>query len=374
MKYSSTNKPTVCMMTQSTCYKGTTIGKPVGILWHDTGAGNPYISRYVQPSDNDPNKDKLLAMLGKNKYGNDWNHITHQAGLNYWVGKLADGTVTTVQTLPDNYRPWGCGSGTKGSCNGSPSVQNSPFWIQFEICDDGYKDATYFAKAYKEACELTAYLCKLHGINPNGTVNYNGVTVPTILCHWDSYNLKLGSGHYDIYGWFNKFNKNMTTVRADVTALMNAATSPVGGGSGSSTTFKVGDIVKIVGTKYYSGANVPSWVKAKKWIVHSVNGDRVVVNKSEDGSAAIMSPFKASDLELATATTVQVIEVGDLVKITGKKYYSGATIPSWVLNQNWYVYSAPSGSNRIVINKSENGKSAIMSPMNRSDLAIVKKH
>jgi hypothetical protein len=34
---------------------------------------------------------------------------------------------------------------------------------------------------------LTAYLCKTYNINPNGFVNVNGVTVPTILCHQDSY-------------------------------------------------------------------------------------------------------------------------------------------------------------------------------------------
>jgi hypothetical protein len=47
MKYTDQNPPMVCMMTQSTCYKGTTQGTPVGILWHDTAAGNPWLSRYV---------------------------------------------------------------------------------------------------------------------------------------------------------------------------------------------------------------------------------------------------------------------------------------------------------------------------------------
>lgn len=305
MKYSTNNKPIVCMQTQSTCYKGTTVGKPVGILWHDTGAGNPYIKRYVQPSDNDANRASLLNLLGKNAYANDWNHISHQAGLNAWVGKLADGTVATVQSMPWNYRPWGCGSGSKGSCNGSSSVSNSPFWIQFEICDDGYGDASYFAKAYKEACELTAYLCKLYGINPNGTVSYNGVTVPTILCHQDSYRLGLGSNHGDVYLWFNKYGKTMANVRSDVAALLGSSGGS-GSGSGSSggsttATFKAGDVVKITGSTYYNGKSVPEWVKAKSWIVHSASGDRVVINKSEDGVNSIMSPFKASDLALKNA-------------------------------------------------------------------------
>jgi hypothetical protein len=39
------------------------------------------------------------------------------AGLNAWIGKLANGEVTSVQTMPWEYRPWGCGSGNAGSCN-----------------------------------------------------------------------------------------------------------------------------------------------------------------------------------------------------------------------------------------------------------------
>lgn len=125
MKYSSTNKPLECMMTQSTCYRGTKVMEVKGVLWHSTGANNPHLKRYVQPDDNAPNRQEMLKKLGTNIYKNDWNHISVQAGLNAWIGKLADGTVTTVQTMPWNYRPWGCGSGIKGSCNNG--------WIQFEI-------------------------------------------------------------------------------------------------------------------------------------------------------------------------------------------------------------------------------------------------
>ena len=210
-----------CMQNQSTCYKGTTKGIPVGVLWHDTGAGNPNIKRYVQPSDDDPNREALLKKIGKNANKNDWNHIQHQAGLNAWIGKIADGSVATCQSMPWNFRPWGCGSGSKGSCNGSASVANSPFWIQFEICDDGYKDREYFDKCYQEACEFTAFICKSFGINPKGYVKYNGVTVPTILCHKDSSELGLGSAHGDVYLWFNKFGKTMADVRDDVAKIMN---------------------------------------------------------------------------------------------------------------------------------------------------------
>lgn len=218
MKYSDTNPPIQCMMRNSTCYKSTYRMKVKGVLWHSTGANNPTIRRYVQPCDSDPNKSNLLNIIGVNRNRNDWNHIEKQAGLNCWIGKLADGSVSTVQTMPWDYRPWGCGGGKKGSCNDG--------WIQFEICEDGLNDAAYFAQIYQEACEITAYLCKKFNIDPNGTVTHNGVKVPTILCHQDSYKLGLGSGHADVLHWFPKFGKSMQTVRNDVAELICKAAEP----------------------------------------------------------------------------------------------------------------------------------------------------
>lgn len=218
MKYNDKNKPLQCFMTQSTCYKGTGKMAVKGVLWHSTGANNPTLKRYVQPDDNAANRDELLALIGKNSYGNDWNHIYRKAGLNCWIGKLADGTIATIQTMPWDYMPWGCGSGSKGSCNAG--------WIQFEICEDGLTDSVFFKKVYDEACEITAYLCKMFGIDPNGTVNVNGVRVPTILCHADSCKLGLGSNHGDVNHWFPKHGKSMVTARADVAALLGVVDKP----------------------------------------------------------------------------------------------------------------------------------------------------
>ena len=217
MKYSTNNAPLICMQTNSTCYKGTSKMQVKGVLWHSTGANNTTIKRYVQPSDNDPNKATLLAKIGKNTGGNDWNHISMQAGLNAWIGTLADGSITTVQTMPWDYKPWGCGSGSRGSCNNG--------WIQFEICEDALNNKTYFEKVYKEACELTAYLCKLYNLNPKGSVSFGGVTVPVILCHQDSAQLGLGSNHADVYHWFTKYGKTMVDVRNDVAALMGSSSA-----------------------------------------------------------------------------------------------------------------------------------------------------
>ena len=91
------------------------------------------------------------------------------------------------------------------------------------------------------------------------------------------------------------------------------------------TTLKVGDLVKITGSKYYGGQNIPSWVKAKNWYVRQINGDRVVIDKSEDGQNAICSPVHASGLQLVRrgtdAGTAQIYTVvkGDTLWGIAKK-------------------------------------------------------
>lgn len=212
MKYTSANPPLQCFMRQSTWYKGAGAVTPKGVLVHSTGANNTTLKRYVQPDDDAADRSEMLALLGTNSNKNDWNHIYHEAGVHAWIGKLASGEVTTVQVGPWDKKAWGCGSGSKGSCNNG--------WIQYEICEDALTDATYFKQAYQEAVELTAYLCKLYGFDPNGTVTYNGVKVPVILCHQDSYQLGLGSNHGDVLHWWPKFGKSMDNFRNDVAALL----------------------------------------------------------------------------------------------------------------------------------------------------------
>lgn len=212
MKYTSEHPPLQCFMRQSTWYKNASDVRARGVLWHSTGANNPTIKRYVQPDDKAPDRAELLNIIGVNKNGNDWNHVVREAGVHAWIGKLADGSVSTVQTGPWDKKAWGCGSGKKGSCNNG--------WIQFEICEDDLTDRAYFEAVYREGVELTAYLCQLYGLDPQGTVKNNGVTVPVILCHQDSYRLGLGGNHADVYPWFNRYGKTMDDVRADVARLM----------------------------------------------------------------------------------------------------------------------------------------------------------
>ena len=315
MKYSDQNKPLVCMQTNSTCYKGTTQGTPVGVLWHSTGCSNPWISRYVQPSADDPNYAALINKIGKNSYNNDWNHINVQAGLNAWIGKFADGTVGSVQAMPWNYRPWGCGSGPKGSCNGKTG---GPFWIQFECCESDLADKTYFNAIYKEACELTAYLLKKYKLDPYGSVSYNGVTVPVILCHADSCELGLGSNHGDVLHWFRKHGKTMDDVRRDVAALMNAD-KPAQPAPTPSTVQQLYRVRK-------------SWndVASQKGAYSNLEG----AIKCCDSAGSGYWVFDAS----GKVVYPKPLEVGDATRLVeGAKYVNGQSIPTWVISSTVYV-------------------------------------
>jgi LysM repeat protein len=170
---------------------------------HSTGANNPTLKRYVGPDD---------GLLGKNQYGNHWNQDKpdgRQVCVHGFIGKLANGSIATYQTLPWNHRGWHCGSGSKGSGNDTH--------ISFEICEDGLTDATYFNAVYKEAAELCAYLCKQYGL-----------TEKNIICHSEGYKLGIASNHADVMHWFPKHGKNMDAFRSDVKTLLAAdAPAPV---------------------------------------------------------------------------------------------------------------------------------------------------
>lgn len=229
MKYSNKKKPLVCMLSSSDCYKKTKTMNVLGILWHGTGCYNPWIGRYVFPSDFDPKREELKDIIGEaHNWRTDWNHYEFEpgtaVGVNAFIGLLDDETVAAVQTLPWNYVPWGCGNGPNGSCNYG--------WIQFEACQnygpgENWEPAKtnvpkdeYFELMYKEACELTAYLCVLYGLDPMGYVDYKGKQVPVILDHAESHSLGFGSNHGDITSWLSLYGKTMDDARKDVAKLV----------------------------------------------------------------------------------------------------------------------------------------------------------
>ena len=334
MKYNSSNKPLVCMMTNSTCYKGTRTMNVLGVLWHSTGANNPWLKRYVQPSSNDANYTALMNKLGKNQYGNDWNHIERQAGLNCWIGKFDDGTVGTVQTMPWNYRPWGCGSGSKGSCNSG--------WIQFEICEDGLTDKNYFNAVYKEACEITAYLCKMYNLDPKGYQTVNGVKVPVILDHATSYKLGMGGNHGDVQHWFKKHGKTLDDVRNDVAKLM-------GSSEASSTPATPSTPAKVMYRVRKSWDNVAS----QKGAYGVLENAKKCCDQA--GAGYYVFDEKGNVVYPTSSSIPSKLAEGDTVKlVSGATYWDGRSIPSWVFKKTLYVRGFR-GNDSVIISTLKTG-------------------
>ena len=350
MKYSASNKPLVCMQTQSTCYKGTNKMTVKGVLWHSTAANNPTLKRYVQPSDKKPaadtySKTKWLEILGKNKYNNDMNHIDRQMGMNAWIGELADGTVATIQTMPWDYRPWGCASGKKGSCNNG--------WIQFEICEDDTNDKVYFEKIYKEACEFTAYICDMYNLDPKGSVMMNGVKVPVILCHQDSYKLGLGNNHGDVYHWFKKYGKDMNDVRNDVAKILaDNKKKPEAPNPAAPTTDIKADSEQAI--KYVVRK---AWNNPASQIGAYVDLENAKKARDEAGTDYEVYDFNNGNLVYPTAIGSEDFKIGDAVKIiSGAVWSTGAAVPKWVLSKVLYVRSINSNG-MVVVSTLKSGAS-----------------
>lgn len=182
------------ILTQNDCYKAGRTIMPKGVMVHSTGANNPKLSRYVPGND----------QIGRNTGGNHWDMPGTGACVHAFIGKLADGSVGVVQTLPFTMRGWHCAKGPKGSANDTH--------VSFEICEDGLQDASYFSAVYQAAVELTADLCKSYGLNPEA----DGV----VICHSEGHARGIASNHADVMHWFPRFGKNMDIFRADVARMM----------------------------------------------------------------------------------------------------------------------------------------------------------
>lgn len=241
------------IFTENACYKTGRKMKPQGIMVHSTGSNNPWLNRYIAPDD---------GLLGKNRYGNHWNQaMDRHVCVHGFIGKLADGTIATYQTLPWDHRGWHAG----GAANNTH--------IGFEICEDGLKDPAYFTAVYKEAVELCAYLCRQFGL-----------TEKDIICHCEGHKQGIASNHGDVMHWFPKHGKSMDTFRADVKKLLESGTvEPSAKEEPAEKPVEKPAAVKIDGAKSFDKA------KSGKYRVKSYDGTLNLRSGADVGKALIES-------------------------------------------------------------------------------------
>lgn len=294
--------------------------------------------------------------------------VGRQASSNYGIGY--DGKIAMYCEEKD--RSWCTSSGA-----------NDHRAITIEVASDTTPPYRVNAKAYAALIDLCADICRRNGIkelkwkadkNLIGQVDKQNMTVH----RWFDNRACPGEYLYNLH----------SQIAAEVNARLGMSNSTQEGNDmvGAALTFKSGDIVKITGKTYYGGRSVPSWVRAKNWIVHSAAGDRVVLDKSQDGENSIMSPFKADDVKIVTLSSNNISEPvgkpkpepniigkGDVVSVAqNAKYRNGASVPTWVIEKKWIVREV-SDSEYVVIDKSLDGNNAICSSINRNYLTVVSK-
>lgn len=176
---------------------------PVGIVVHSTGANNPMLKRYVD----------LPGIVGVNPNRNTWNTFNpegRQVCAHAFIGKLEDGTVSVVETLPHWMECWLVGSYNptkEEAANGmrQQSFNFYPKYHQFEICEDGLEDEEYFNTAMNTAIEYCAYICTLYNI-----------PTKNIVSHKEAHAMKFGCNHGDPENWMDIFHMTMDDFRQRV--------------------------------------------------------------------------------------------------------------------------------------------------------------
>lgn len=102
------------------------------------------------------------------------------------------------------------------------------------------------------------------------------------------------------------------------------------------------------------------------WMMDDNNIDKLAQNEAN----AIAKYYGLNKKE--ENTSIVEIEENDLVSIkNGAVYTTGANVPSWVVNQNWYVKSV--SGDVVIIDQNEPKTNSINSPINKNYLEIVKK-
>lgn len=160
-------------ITQNPCYKAGRTISPKGIMVHSTATPG--------------------VMAGD--WFSRWNKSTVEKAVHAFVDDTA-----VCQHLPWNHRAWHCGDAGNNT------------HIAFEICEPKHwkTDGEYFEKAYKNAVELTAFLCKEYGL-----------PATAVISHKEGHQKGIASNHGDPEHWFKYFGYSMEDFRRDVAKSLN---------------------------------------------------------------------------------------------------------------------------------------------------------
>lgn len=189
---------TKSILTKNECYaKGRKRSSTLGVLIHSTATPGASPDNFVRA----------------------WN-VGRPNGSQVCVSAFLD-NEKVIETLPLDWRSWGCGSGPKGSFNNSH--------VQVEICEPkgvycdsrweyhiklGYELQVkkYIRQAFENAALWTASVLHELGINQ--------VNKTTVTSHYEAHALGYASGHQDPKGYFGLIGKTMDDFRIRVSEIL----------------------------------------------------------------------------------------------------------------------------------------------------------
>lgn len=241
--------------------------------------------------------------------GNIFLPTSRQASSNYGIG--VDGRVGMY--VEEKNRSW-CSS----------SAANDQRAVTIECASDNTEPYAFKDVVYQRLIELCTDICKRNGKtkllwlgDKNKTLNYSPKSNEMVLT---------------VHRWFankscpgNWMYARMGDLAEKVTAQLGGEVKPAQPTQPTTGTVKMGDLVTITGSTYYSGKAIPSWVRKLRWYVYEINGDRAVINRDESGRYAIMSPVKVSALSVVGAKPAEKYRIhtvahGDTLWAISKKY------------------------------------------------------
>ena len=298
------------------CYKA---GKTItvkGLMLHSVGCPQPSAEAFVKM----------------------WNNPESSRAC---VHAFIDGNTGKVyQTLPWEHRAWHGGGSSNNTHIGVEMCE--PACIKYTggasfTCSDRDKALEVVKRTYKTAVELFAVLCIQFGLDPLG----DGV----VVSHKEGHDRGIASGHGDPEHLWNglQCSYTMDGFRRDVKVAMGGGTAAATSAPGNSTpvpanskaatqeALREGAVVTLSqDARYYTGKEMPDWVKDDQWIVKSISGDRAVIDRNIKGDRSILSPVNVKYLTVVsvektviadtkpTASEVKAVAPGGEMSISDK--------------------------------------------------------
>lgn len=231
--------------------------------------------------------------------GSVFSNSSYQASSNYGIGY--DGRIGMY--VEESDRSW-CSS----------NAANDHRAITIEVASDTTHPYAVRQAAYLSLIELLVDICKRNGIKELkwkadksliGQVDKQNMTVHKWFANKSCPGEYLYSRHAEIAAAVNKKLGVIAETKKEESKVEETkpVTKPESTESKTETAvtvkMEVGDVVSITkNATYYNGTDIPGWVQRKNWIIKSISGDRVVIDRSEDGLNAICSPVHAKYLSV----------------------------------------------------------------------------